>query len=158
MFMHAAASCHLRGNCHPPPFNDLDGGIQIQQMLPSTWAQDSSLLEHVDGRGTSEAHGELAEGEELSGACPLGEKISRVAFALDTEELQHTSLHGLQHDVDATTDVGRSFESGFRIRDISRAARIGEHRRGMQLGEAKRVSTVFDDVDDAASTGCGVAL
>ena len=83
-------SCHLRGNCHPPPFNDLDGGIQILQMLPSAWAQSSSLSEHVDGRSKSEAHSELAEGEELSGGSPLGEKISGVAFAFDSKELQHT--------------------------------------------------------------------
>ena len=60
-------NCHLRGNCHPPPFNDLDGGIQILQMLPFAWAQSSSLAEHVNGRCKSKAHGELAEGEELSG-------------------------------------------------------------------------------------------
>ena len=105
MFMHAATKLPFARELSPPPFNDLDGGIQILQMLPSAWAQGSSLAEHVNGRCKSKAHGELAEGEELSGGSPLGEKISRVAFALDTEELQHTIEHGLQHDVDATADV-----------------------------------------------------
>ena len=99
-------NCHLRGNCHPPPFNDLDGGIQILQMLPSAWAQSSSLAEHVNGRSKSKAHGELAVGKELSGGSPLGEIISRVAFVLDVEEMRYIRQHGLQHGVDTTVDVG----------------------------------------------------
>ena len=41
-----------------------------------------------------------------SEAVELGEIISRVAFAVDVEEMRYIRQHGLQHGVDATVDVG----------------------------------------------------